>query len=122
MRSNVASSMAESNPLPFPFCFNGDPFSTTETGVSDPEVEGRRALVFNLGLAKVFNCLSAQSESATLLVPSYPDKSDQLATPSGNSREENRFQRYNLTDRLPRVHTSNSTSLVKLGESLILEN
>src|SRR6185437_3819256 len=90
MRSSVASSTAESKP-PFPFCLSEDPFSTTETGVSESGVEGRRALVFNLGLAKGFNCLSMQSESTTHLVPARREESDQLATPSGNSREENRF-------------------------------
>jgi hypothetical protein len=90
MRSSVASSTAESNP-PFPFCFDGDPFSTTETGVSDPGVEGRRALVFNLGLAKGFHCLRAQSGVDNTLAVLARDESNQLATPSGNSREENQF-------------------------------
>jgi hypothetical protein len=84
MRSSVASNMAESNPPPFPFCFDadldGDPFSTTETGVSDPGVEGRRALVFNLGLTKGFHCLRAQSGVDNTLAVLARDESNQLAT------------------------------------------
>src|SRR5580658_4306532 len=86
MRRSVASNTAASKPPSF--CLGDVPFSTTETGIFESVVEGRRALVFNLGLAKGFNCLSAQSESRTHLVPSALDESDQLATPSGNSREE----------------------------------
>src|SRR6185437_13344678 len=91
MRSNIASSTAESNPSPFLFFLSGNPFSTTETGGSESVVEGRRVVVFNLGLGKGFNCSSAQSESTTPLVFFRLDEGDQLATPSGSSREENRF-------------------------------
>jgi hypothetical protein len=90
MRSSVASNTAESKPL-FPFCFSDEPFSTTETAVFESVVEVRRALVFNLGLAKGFNCSSAQSESTTLLVRSHQGRKRSVSDPFGELSGGNRF-------------------------------
>src|SRR6185437_2972587 len=120
MRSSVASSTAESK-LPFPFCLSEDPFSTTETGVSESGVEGRRALVFNLGLAKGFNCLKHAVGVDNTSRPGSPGRERSVSDPFGELSGGKPIQRCSLTDRFPRVHTSNSTSLDELGESLILE-